>query len=116
MGSNDHFVDILYVYSSVYNRIGIPIHTTPAPVLPCTNVFSFDLYSSVILSSLLFVVVMNLVPSEARSGIHSELLYADDLVLMASTMEPLGRRITEEHKEQNVNAGKYKFNLVQYLL
>ena len=34
-------------------------------------------------------------PSEARSSIHSELLYADDLFLIAPIMEPLGRCITE---------------------
>ena len=34
------------------------------------------------LSTLLFGVVMDLVPSEASSGIPSELLYADDLVIM----------------------------------
>ena len=66
-----------------------------------------------VLSPLLFAVVMDVVPSEARSGIHSELLYADDLVLMVPIMEPLGRRVTEWrvsllHKEQKVNAGKYK--------
>ena len=43
-----------------------------------------------VLSPLLFVVVM-----EARSGIYSELMYADDLVLMAPIMKPLGRRVTE---------------------
>ena len=32
--------------------------------------------------SALFGVVMDVVPSEASSGIPSELLYADDLVLM----------------------------------
>ena len=35
--------DILKVYSSVYNRIGIPIHTIPSPVLPGTDVFSVGL-------------------------------------------------------------------------
>ena len=44
-----------------------------------------------VLSPRLFGVV----PGEARSGIPSELLYADDLVRMAPTMEPLGRRVTE---------------------
>ena len=38
---------------------------------------------------------MDVVSSEARSGLPSELLYADDLVLMASTMEQLGRRVAE---------------------
>ena len=48
-----------------------------------------------VLSPLLFVVVMDVVPSDARSGIPSELLYADDLVLMAPIIEPFNRRVTE---------------------
>ena len=43
----------------------------------------------------LFSAVMDVVSSEARSGLPSELLYADDLVLMAPTMEQLGRRVAE---------------------
>ena len=39
-----------------------------------------------VLSPLLFVVVMDDVPSDARSGIPSELLYAGDLFLMAPIM------------------------------
>ena len=48
-----------------------------------------------VLSPLLFVVVMDVVPSDARSGIPSELLYAGDLFRMARIMKPLGRRVTE---------------------
>ena len=44
-----------------------------------------------VFSPLLFAVFH----SEARSGIPSELLYADDLVLTAPIMEPLGRRLAE---------------------
>ena len=54
-----------------------------------------DMHQGSVLGTLLFVVVMDVVPSEARSGIYSELLYADDLVLMAPIMEPIGRRETE---------------------
>ena len=35
-----------------------------------------------VLSTLVFGVTMDVVPSEARSGIPSQLLYSDDLVLM----------------------------------
>ena len=35
---------------------------------------------------LLFAVVMGVVSSDARSGLLSEFLYVDDLVLMAPTM------------------------------
>ena len=48
-----------------------------------------------LLSPLLFAVVKDIVSSEAKSGLHSELLYADDLVLMAPTIEQLGRQVAE---------------------
>ena len=48
-----------------------------------------------ILSLLLFTAVMDVVSSETRSGLPSDLMYADDLVLMAPTMEPPGRCMTE---------------------
>ena len=49
--------------------------------------------------------------SETRSGLPSELLYADDLVLMAPTMEQLGRRVADWranllYKGLKVNVGK----------
>ena len=64
-------------------------------------------------SPLLFAAVIDVVSSEARSGLPSELLYADDLVLMAPTMEQFGRRMAEWtdsllDKGLKVNAGKYK--------
>ena len=48
-----------------------------------------------------------------RCGLHSELLYADDLVIMAPTMEQLGRRVVDWRasllgKGLKVNAGKSK--------
>ena len=61
----------------------------------------------------LFAAVMDVVSSEARSGLLSELLYADDLVIMAPTMEQLGRRVADWRasllgKGLKVNAGKSK--------
>ena len=66
-----------------------------------------------VLSPLLFAIVMDVVSSEARSGLHSELLYADDLVLMTPTIEHLGKRVAEWRaslldKELKVNAGMSK--------
>ena len=43
-----------------------------------------------VFSPLLFVVIIDVVPSEARSCIPSELQSAYDLILMAPIMEPLG--------------------------
>ena len=48
-----------------------------------------------VLSSLLFAVVMGVVSIEARSGIPSELMCADDIYLMAPILEPPGRRVTK---------------------
>ena len=66
-----------------------------------------------VLSLLLFAVGMNVVSSEARSGLPSKLLYADDLVLMTPTMEQLGTRVAERRaslldKGLKGNAGKSK--------
>ena len=53
------------------------------------------LHQGSVLSPLLFAAVMDVVSSEARSGLPSELLYADNLVIMAPTMEQLGRRVAD---------------------
>ena len=69
------------------------------------------LHHGSVLSPLLFAAVMDVVSSEARSGLPSELLY--DLVIMAPTMEQLGRRAADWRasllgKGLKVNAGKSK--------
>ena len=71
------------------------------------------LHQGSVLSPLLFAAVIDVVSSETRSGLPSELLYADDLVLMAPTMEQLGRymakwRASLLDKGLKVNAGKSK--------
>ena len=77
------------------------LHTEACSVVETETVLSecFDmkdgLHQGSVLSPLLFAVVMDVVSSEARSGLPSELLYVDDLVLMAPTMEQLGRRVAE---------------------
>ena len=65
------------------------------------------------MDSELFAAVMDVVSSEVRSGLSSELLYADDLVLLTPTMEQLGRRVAEWRaslldKGMKVNARKSK--------
>ena len=70
------------------------------------------LHQGSVLSPLLFSAVMDVVSSEARSGLPSELLYADDLVTMAP-MEQLDRRVADWRasllgKGLKVNAGKSK--------
>ena len=69
------------------------------------------LHQESVLSPLLFAAVIDVVSSEARSGLPSELLYADDLVIMAPTMEQLGRWVADWRaslldKGLKVNAGK----------
>ena len=71
------------------------------------------LHQGPVLSPLLFATGMDAVSSEAKSGLPSELLYADDLVIMAPTMEQLGRRVAVWRasllgKGLKVNAGKSK--------
>ena len=71
------------------------------------------LHQGSILSPLLFAVVMYFVSTEARGGLPSKLLYADDLVLIVPTMEQLGRCVAEWRagfldKGLKVNAGKSK--------
>ena len=71
------------------------------------------LHQGSVLSPLLFAAVMDVVSGKARSGLPSELLYADDLVSMAPTMEQLGRRVADWRaillgKGLKVNAGKSK--------
>ena len=53
------------------------------------------LHQGSVLSPLLFATVMDVVSSEARSSLPSELLYADDLVIMAPTMEQLRRMVAD---------------------
>ena len=48
-----------------------------------------------VLSPLLFATVMDVVYNEGESGLSSELLYADDLVLMPPTMDQYGRHVAE---------------------
>ena len=71
------------------------------------------LHQGSVLSPLLFSAVMDVVSSEAKSGLLSELLYADDLVIMAPTMEQLVRWVADWRasllgKGLKVNAGKSK--------
>ena len=66
-----------------------------------------------VLIPLLFADVMDVVSSEARSDLPSELLYADGLVHMAPTMEKLRRHVAEWRaslidKGLKVIAGKSK--------
>ena len=70
------------------------------------------LHQGSVLSPLLFAAVMDVVSSEARS-LPSELLYDDDLVFMAPTMEQHDSRVAEWRaslidKGLKVNAGKSK--------
>ena len=54
-----------------------------------------SLHQGSTLSPLLSAAVMDVVSSEAKSGLPSELLHADDLVRMAPTMEKIDRRVTK---------------------
>ena len=69
------------------------------------------LHQGSVQSPLLFPVVMDVVSSEAKSCLPSELMYANDLVLMVPIMEQLGRRVAEWRAsilDKRLNAGKSK--------
>ena len=66
-----------------------------------------------VLSPLLFIIVLEALSREFREGLPMELLYADDLVLMAETEELLVEKIRRwkagmEEKGLRVNMGKTK--------
>ena len=66
-----------------------------------------------VLSRLLFVLVMNAVTESVRNGLPWELLYADDIVLVAENMEMLKQKVVEwqhclEMKGLKVNVTKTK--------
>src|SRR5271163_617311 len=69
------------------------------------------LHQGSVLSPLLFIAVMEVITREARSGLPWELLYADDLVLIARSEEELKDKIRKwkecmEAKGMRVNAEK----------
>lgn len=71
------------------------------------------LHQGSVLSPLLFVIVMDVVTREVREGLPWELLYADDLVLMANSEVELKEKIVSwkasmEAKGLKMNAGKTK--------
>ena len=66
-----------------------------------------------VLSPLLFIIVLEALSQEFCSGVSWEILYADDLVIIAESLEECVRRllIWKEAMEKNglrVNAGKMK--------
>jgi hypothetical protein len=71
------------------------------------------LHQGSVLSPLLFIIVMDVIGRETREGLPWELLYADDLVLIAKSEKELKRKIQRwktnmEAKGMKVNVGKTK--------
>ena len=71
------------------------------------------LHQGSVLSPLLFVIVMEMISRELRAGLPLELLYADDLILMAEREEGLRDKIVKwksglEAKGLKMNTGKTK--------
>jgi hypothetical protein len=65
------------------------------------------------LSPLLFIIVMDVITKEIHEGLPWEILYADDVVLIATCMEELKDKMlrwkaTMEAKGLKVNIGKTK--------
>jgi hypothetical protein len=80
-----------------------------------SNAFSVKVgvHQGSVLSPLLFIIVLEALSREFREGLPMELLYADDLVLMAESEELLMEKLRKwktgmEAKGLRVNAGKTK--------
>ena len=74
------------------------------------------LHQGSVWSPLLFVIVMEMISRELRAGLPLELLYADDLILMAESEESLHDKIIKwisglEAKSLNMNTGKNEGNV-----
>ena len=54
-----------------------------------------ELHQGSVLSPLLFVIVMEMISRELCTGLPLELLYADDLILMAESEESLHDKIVK---------------------
>ena len=72
-----------------------------------------DVHQGSVLSPLLFIIVLEALSREFRTGLPWELLYADDLVLMADSIEELEILFERwksgmEQKGLRVNSGKTK--------
>jgi len=75
------------------------------------------LHQGSVLSPLLFVIVMEMISRELRAGLPLELLYADNLILMAESEESLRDKIVKwrsglEAKGLKMNTGKTKVVVV----
>ena len=71
------------------------------------------LHQGSVLSPLLFVIVMEMISRELWAGLPLELLYADDLILMAESEESLHDKIVKwksvlEEKGLKMNTGKWR--------
>ena len=72
-----------------------------------------QVYQGSVLSAILFNIVMQAIADNFKKGLPLELLYADDLVLLAESRVELERRLTEwisrlKEKGLRVNIGKTK--------
>jgi len=90
-----------------------PLCTLPTLLIlhPCLiRIFSLSFSA---MSPLLFAIVMEAISREFRVALPRELLYADDLVVIAETEEDLIKRLNEwknnvENKGMRVNMNKTK--------
>ena len=82
-------------------------------------IVSVGVHQGSVLSPLLFVIVMEAISCEFRIGCPWELLYADDLVIVAESLEELQMRLSTwksglENKGLKVNVAKTKILLSRY--
>ena len=105
---------IIQVVKSMYDNAQSKIRITNSYSDP-VNV-SVGVHQGSVLSPLLFVIVMEALSCEFRIGCPWELLYADDLVIVAESLEELQMRLSTwksglENKGLKVNVAKTKILL-----
>ena len=100
-----HTVQAMYCNAKSKVRVGSE-YSDPIDV-------SVGVHQGSVLSPLLFIIVMEALSQEFRTGCPWELLYADDLVIVAETLDELKSQLKQwknglESKELKVNVGKTK--------
>ena len=108
---------IIQVVMSMYEnaKSAVNINGTIGKAFPV----KVGVHQGSVLSPLLFIIVMEALSRELRTGLPWELLYADDLVLMAESLEELEILFEKwkhgiEEKGLRVNAGKTKVMMSRY--
>src|SRR5579863_8258923 len=104
---------IVRVMKSMYDGSTTPVKVKKGVSESCKFEVKLSVHQGSILSPLLFIIVLEALTRKCRKGLPYELLFADDLILMAESMELLLERLgvwkaSMEAKGLKMNVGKTK--------